>query len=433
MGKLKIYLALITITLLVLPLSSAKAEEKTTDPLLEEWYDIIGFRFTPDLEWEKQWVGKKIDKTNVDQVKDLLPQIAYLAFKNWDNVYAYVEPATTNWRPSPGFIQATKENLGKVTVDAEWPYILHDYVAGCPFPKHDNDPVKIAWNRDRGVYESDDFQYASVVFNVFDHKGRGRTVGADYNRLYWAYRTDLDPKPELPGNRSGIYRTTSLRVYWPFDINGINQLVTKYKDTHKREDVYLYVPTMRRVRRLSAAQRCDSLAGTDAAWDDADLYDGEVSQNDYNFIGIQDKLIWYDVEYPYPDTANWDGAYLSGLPFQKRPMIVMEANSNIPNFCYSKRIWYIDPVSFRHYNSTLFDRKGRLWKEQYIACSKSMKNPDNPENNPTAMTQFIDWQAQHASPWHYEPPEKGKKTGLFVNSGWDPILFTAEGIRRMGR
>jgi len=210
-------------------------------------------------------------------------------------------------------------------------------------------------------------------------------------------------------------------------------LVIKYKSSYKEEDLYLYVPTMRRVRRMSMGQRCDSIAGTDVAYDDSDLYDGEVRQNDYKYIGIEDKLVWYDVDYPYPETADWSGAYFCGLPFQKVPMIIMEANSNIPNFCYTKRIWWIDPFSFRHYNATLYDRKGRLWKEQYVSCSKDMSNPDNPQNNPSSMTQYIDWQSQHASPWHYEPPKPGKKHGINLNVGLDPLLYTPEGIRRMGR
>jgi len=439
----KMCIPIIGITLIVLSFVNIKAEEKKIDPLLQEymekdpllkeWLEIIDFYPKRDQEWEKKWVGKTIDASNVDEVKDLLPQIAYLAIKskNW-NAYAPVEPATINWRPSKGFIEATKRYMEKVTCDSEWPYILHNYVAGCPFPRPGNDPVKIAWNRDRGCYEGDSWSCHTIVFEVYDHKGRGRTVGCDYNRLYWAYRTDIDPKPELPGNKAGIYRTTGLRVYSPFDLAGLSMLVIKYKDTTKEEDLYLYVPTMRRVRRLSAGQRCDSLAGTDAAWDDCDVYDGEVRQNDYKFIGIQDKLTWYDVHYPYPETADWKGGYFSGLPLQKHPMYVMEANSNIPNFCYSKRIWYIDPISFRIYNSTLYDRKGRLWKEQFSAMSKNMKNPDVPKNIPAAATQVLDWQAQHNSPWHFEPPEKGKVIGPIMHYPWDPIVFTPEGIKRMG-
>jgi hypothetical protein len=209
-------------------------------------------------------------------------------------------------------------------------------------------------------------------------------------------------------------------------------LVTKYKDTFKEEDLHLYVPTMRRVRRLSSGQRCDSLAGTDAAWDDCDVYDGEVRQNTYKFIGIQDKLTWYDVHYPYPETADWKTGYFSGLPLQKHPMYIMEATSNIPNFCYTKRIWWIDPVSNRIYNSTIYDQKGKLWKEQFAAMSKSMKNPDVPDNLPAAATQILDWQAQHNSPWHYEEPQEGKKTGPFMQFPFDPIEFTPEGIKRMG-
>jgi hypothetical protein len=407
-------------------------KQKEKDPLLKEWYDILGFKPKPDIEWEKKWVGKKIDASNVDEVKDLLPEIAYLVFKNWKNVFAYVEPATYNWHPSPGFIKATKENMGKATCEEKWPYNMDNFVAGLPFPIPGNDSIKIAWNRDRGVYEGDDFAYRGIRFEVVDPKGRGRSVDADYHRLRWAYRTTLAPTPELPGNTAGIYMTSVNRVYAPFDLNGLSVLTVKYKDTHKEEDLYMYIPTMRRVRRMSAGQRCDSLAGTDLAWDDSDVYSGEVRQNDYKFIGIEDKLVWYDVPYPYPETADWAGPYVSGLPFQKRPMIIMEANSNIPNFCYKKRTWWIDPVSFRHYNSTMYDQKGRLWKEQFIACTKSMKNPNNPMNNPSAMTSAVDWIAQHASPWHFMPPEKGEKNGPYLNIGWDPGVFTPEGLKKMG-
>jgi hypothetical protein len=407
-------------------------KQKETDPLLKEWYDLIGFKPKPDIEWEKKWVGKKIDASNVDEVKDMLPEIAYLAFKNWKNVFAYVEPATYNWRPCEGFIKVTKENMNAATCDEKYPYEMRNFIGGTPFPQPGNDPIKIAWNRDRGTYEGDDMNLRGIRFEVVDPKGRGRSVDVDYNRLRWAYRSYRDPRPELPGNTAGIYRTTALRVFAPFDLAGLNMLVVKYKDTSKEEDLYLYVPTMRRVRRMSAGQRCDSLAGTDAAWDDSDNYDGEVRQNDYKYLGIQDKLVWYDISYPYPETADWAGPYLSGLPFQRRPMIIIEATSNIPNFCYKKRIWWIDPISFKLYNSTMYDQKGRLWKEQYIAVTKSMKDPKNPLNIPAAMTQFIDWIAQHASPWHYLPPEKGQKNGPNQNVGWDPGIFTPEGLKKMG-
>jgi len=451
--SLKLWVSLIAIFLLLIPcLTIVQAAEqqkkvaasleewykawekqKEKDPLLKEWYDIIGFKPKPDIEWEKKWVGKKIDASNVDEVKDLLPEITYLIFKNWKNTFAYVESATYSWRPSPGFIKATRENLGAPTCDEKYPYDMRNYTGGTPFPQPGNSAIKIAWNRDRGVYEGDDYTYRGIRFEVVDVKGRGRSVDVDYNRLRWAYRAD-DPKgDELPGNSAGIYRTTALRVFAPFDLAGLNMLVVKYKDTHKEEDLYLYVPTMRRVRRMSAGQRCDSLAGTDAAWDDSDVYDGEVRQNDYKFIGIEDKLVWYDVTYPYPDTTDVVGPIVSGMPFQKRPMIIMEANSNIPNFCYKKRIWWIDPITFRQYTNTRWDQKGRLWKEQFIACTLDMSNPDKPLCNPSCMNVHVDWIAQHGSPWHFFPPEKGQKYGVLTNIGWDPGIFTPEGLKKMGR
>ena len=85
-------------------------------------------------EWEKQWVGKIIDKSNVDQVKDFLPPSQYDFISNpeiWGASSFTVVPYET-YPFSPGKIKFTKE--GNASMDKDG--VLTNYVAGVPFPRH---------------------------------------------------------------------------------------------------------------------------------------------------------------------------------------------------------------------------------------------------------------------------------------------------------
>jgi len=430
--KLVTALAVITlVSFALLPFPPRAEALEVEDPLIKEWLDIVNEYPEPDLEWEKQWAGKTIDANNVDQVKDFIPAITYKVIKE-EGGTININAAKLDFRPSPGWIRATKENMeNKPTLDDEM--ILHDYIGGCPFPQPGDDPVKIAWNRDRGKYEGDDFLYGQLRFYVMDHKGKGRTTGVDYSRLKFAYRTDIEPIPELPGNDAGVYRSTKFNVLSPFDLKGLTLMVVKYKDSTRQDDVYIYVPTMRRVRRMSAGQRCDSMAGTDVSWDDADVYDGEVRSNQYKFVGKRDMLL-ANCDYPYPETVKLKGFYVHGIPYSRRPCYIIEANSLIPNFCYSKRIWYIDTVSSNLYTATLFDRKGRLWREQAAAMNRYKKDVNKPEggiNNPNSQN-FVDIIARHGSPWIYDDPKPGELVGPYTNSGFPFGAYTVEGIKKIG-
>lgn len=436
--KLKVWISIVAVASIVLLFGNAKAEEKTIDPevqkwmekdpLYKEWLEMLDYYPKPDREWEKKWVGKTIDASNVDQVKDLLPEITYLVTKNWGATMKVV-PAQTYWRPSEGFIKATKQYMDQVTIDEKG--VMHGFIGGCCFPRPGKNPSKIAWNRDRGTYEGDDFLYMGINQRITDAKGRTRNSGVNYCRMRYAYRTDVEPIPEIPGNTANVYRATRNTIYMPFDIKGVTVLVIKYKEPEKDDDMWTFVPTMRRVRRMSSGQRCDNIAGTDVCNDDADIYDGEVLDNDYKWIGLRDCLLSYHLKYPYPPEIKYENRWGHNWPVQKRPTYVFEANSNLPNFCYTKRIWYIEPVSFRIYCATLYDRKGRLWKEQNASCDANMIDPNNPYNNPSLM-QYMDWQTRHATTWLFEDAEEGMNWGINKNTGVKHDFFSVVGIKKYG-
>ena len=62
----------------------------------------------------------------------------------------------------------------------------------------------------------------------------------------------------------------------PFDLKGVGSVAFRYKDSSRQDDTWLYVPTIRRVRRMSSAQRSDALFGQDIDMDSFGGYAGQI-------------------------------------------------------------------------------------------------------------------------------------------------------------
>ena len=77
----------------------------------------------------------------------------------------------------------------------------------------------------------------------------------------------------------------------PFDARGIMLMSYRYKSADlprseaKNDDTWVYLPTLRRVRRISTAQRTDSISGTDFTFDDLRSFAGIVPQYDWEWPG----------------------------------------------------------------------------------------------------------------------------------------------------
>jgi hypothetical protein len=105
----------------------------------------FGSCYTPEelakvREWEKTWVGKKIDKTNVDQVAEFLPQSyandVYKKPENWleKESYWFTIVPYQRYIDSPGMQAATRKYAAAVKTDAEGVITNYADIAGRPFP-----------------------------------------------------------------------------------------------------------------------------------------------------------------------------------------------------------------------------------------------------------------------------------------------------------
>jgi len=88
-------------------------------------------------------VGTRIDASTADQVQDLLPPEIYQHFKKGDYSNTLIEFSNDRWGWDDGFVEATKANGERLTLDASKQPVdkttgqRPEYITGLPFPAID--------------------------------------------------------------------------------------------------------------------------------------------------------------------------------------------------------------------------------------------------------------------------------------------------------
>jgi hypothetical protein len=313
-------------------------------------------------EWEKTFVGKKINAANVDQVKEFLPDSMYAIMKDtkkwgdpWFTITAYETVPQT-----PGCIKATKENYGKAKINPGDE--MDGWIAGVPFPDATSNALQMAHNfrsRDFGDgYENHDEAY------IVDGKLKYDMASEIRNKLcFWSGRTDLPPTPEFPDNPKGIWRSFTMLQLAPPETRNMRILEINYKDGLKPYDSWYWMPSIRRVRRRSTTERQDPQGGGDICAFDNMGWDGPVSLNTYKFLGPKEFLMVRHNDKTKLEHKPGDCIW-SGEQRERCKIFMIEAVNKDPNFIYTKMIWYLDPESWQMLFSDRYDRQGRLWKVQ---------------------------------------------------------------------
>ncbi len=314
---------------------------------------------------------------------------------------------------------------------------------GRPFPHIDaNDPQianKLIWNFNYKFYNGDDFDLRN-----FDADTGSITADrelaierhfliAHFRRLWHVNRLYVDPKPNLVPNTEEIaYKETLHPLIEPFDLKGVGFTYYRYLDPERQDDSWLYLPTLRRVRRLSTAQRSDALFGQEFDQDSYYGYSGQPAWTDWRFLGEKEMLaVWQAQNFPTqwaPPPADWAFDEV----WEKRPVYVVEGVSKLPQYAYSKRVLMIDKELYGIPYADMYDRAGELWKVIIHSAKVGTKTiptatkASYPYNMAFASAiTMVDIQLGHATrvalPSHRFPGEEG----WYYNFG-DEMGTTAE-------
>ena len=178
---------------------------------------------------------------------------------------------------------ATEKYAGQTRLSPDGRSLI-GYTAGLPFPVIDaNDPHvarKIMWNYEHRPFFNDDLDARNFDADTGPVGDEPMQVERHYltdhlRVLFYTGRLYIDPKPELP-TEPGVRLKFSLHpLLEPFDLKGAGFSSVRYLDPDRQDDTWLYLPQLRRVRRLSSAARSDALLGQDT---DVDSYGGYAGQ-----------------------------------------------------------------------------------------------------------------------------------------------------------
>jgi hypothetical protein len=373
--------------------------------------------------------GDVITKANVDQVKDLIsPGVEWcvrhgLAMK-------IVPYKKVEWNKA--YREATEKYAGQVKLAPDGRSVI-GHVAGMPFPNIDpNDPqiaLKIMWNFDYKPYWTDDVTQRNFDADTGPVSDSGpmqieRHYLIDHFRdLWYTGRIYVDPKPELPNPDAVRYKESMHPIMEPFDLKGVGYTSIRYLSAERQDDTWLYMPSLRRVRRLSSSQRSDALFGQDTDVDSYNGYAGQIPWTDWKYLGEREILASFHSE-AYP------AKYCEGVAdfifcdaWEKRNVYVIEGVSKLPQYAYGKRLLFIDKESYLVAYSDIFDRAGQLWKVWINQWSfKHRASPSYGDEYPDEMpyqpsVTMVDMQLSHATRSAVPSVKSAGEQGWYFNQG----------------
>jgi len=415
-----------------------------------ELYDFTGLWEKPPQSLEEITNGKikegmVITKDNVDGLKDEL--IGLTGENIYDMVTKGMEMVIAPYKPWPvpkAFMEATKKNKGRAVIDADGNLKDKDgqwWTGGEPFfdlKKDDPQAALKAWYNQVNVFDGDDFTHDWVLMQYVNSDGSvERTVAMSWDRLFLTSREMLDPKPTYSEEFKDIFFKELVYVQDPFDLRGFGNLTCRYNDQNRRDDGFAYIPAMRRVRRLTSGQRFDAFVGCDSAIGDFRTLDVPIGRWNWKLIEVRPKLTTkYACDYV---TENHDemrlhpatvGAKFPRANWRLWPEVwVIEATPKDYKDCpvYSKKIVWVDGVSWKSGFAQAFDKQGKLWKttQNYFYGYGDGKVLDKLSHYETDFYTY-DHQLDHASPWHIDFPHRK------FNVNFKPKRFSTKYLQRYG-
>ena len=312
--------------------------------------------------------GTVINKANADQVKDLVSPGVMWCIQH--GMVLKVAPYKKIEWNAP-YKEATEKYAGQVKLAPDG-RSLQGHVAGLPFPNIDpNDPnvaLKIMWNYEYKPFVTDDLDLRNFDADTGTISDSPLSIERHFildhlRTLFYTARIYVDPKPVLLPNAENVRNKASLHpILEPFDLKGVGVTSIRYLDPDRQDDTWLYLPTLRRVRRLSSAQRSDALFGQDTDVDSYYGYAGQIPWFNWKFLGDKKILATYHAEKFPVEYCPGGGDFAYCDTWEPRDVWVIEGTPKQPQYAYGKRVLFIDKESYFIAYSDIYDKAGQLWK-----------------------------------------------------------------------
>ena len=268
--------------------------------------------------------GDRIRYRDIDQLEPFLPPEFWRHREHffYEGMEMEIGPFFRDYGEPPVFEAATFMSPTSLGRDGS----LVGYSGGRPFPGHVDcaDPtagLKIIWNLVKR-WEGDGSD-ASYLFTYWE---LGERLPLHFGGTSKTIRLAHRPEPHYVATMGDIFKSEKRQAAFgfevdaPFDARGIMAMTYRYKsadgplETSKDDDTWVYLPDLRRVRRVSATQHTDAVAGTDFTFDDLRSFSGNPTHYDLRCLGEQRTLAPMNssvLAYPYAEDHRFGPTGLS--------------------------------------------------------------------------------------------------------------------------
>lgn len=330
-----------------------------------------------------------------------------------------------------GYLEATEKYSAQVKIIElpEGALALSGYSGGIPFP-HPAEPRK-GWKILANLW----FRYTPhLTVNTrgvvcFVDSGNSISCKAGM-KIYRQLSFNTDPgTPTNFTGAEGKYFSQFEMVEEPEQERYTAVLAISHTDLTRPEEVYVFIPSLRRYQPLSPAARCSPDLGTDETPDDRRYgFDSNLTQLSADFIG-QRKILGlldytmpagrfpenYDMPlgWPLPSWGKWQVRDVYQVAMSKLP-------SRSSGYCFAKRVIYVDAATYAPLWEDLYDKQ--MQPERSIALFlHTLDIPGiGPQDSSNSMIYGIwDVQTKHATIF----AEPGDGQPFYVN-GQAPQEFT---------
>ena len=424
-----------------------------------------GFSFCPGANAELK-PGEVLNATTWQQAKELMPEAILRRFANGQHSSQVITLPPEALQYGMRFRQLTEANQGKYDVDARgvlietstgtWPRYR---AGGFPFPiVEQNDPkaaYKIIYNFVSRGGPIDDLD---VVLNIFWVDGKGLNRYVDFAGKVLSYGSRWSGPLPNPDEIAG--KTLGYGIN-PYDVVGIATLGWSHLDPDKWDSRWAYIPVIRRVRRLNAANTSDGFLGSYWSPSDAGLFAGKIQYFDWKLVGSREALVPYTLPTPkyweksergfvLPANENvaimpwpgknkkftesgqqWSGAawWPVNLHVAKRPVWILEMTPKDPYFAYGRQILWIDKDLYRAYYKEVYDRSGEYWKT-FLPSGGIALSRDNVFSTPQS-DYGVAIDEHHTEANVVLPLREGND--IRVNVGLSDEVFSYQSLTRLGK
>ena len=252
---------------------------------------------------------------------------------------------------------------------------LNGYHGGIPFPNL-SEPHK-GWKALANVW------YRYMPHLLVDSYGYGCAITGAGNincQTYQAVKRQLSysTDPGAPADVSGSGKKFFTEWYMtlePEQDRYTTILTVDYADLARPEEMYLFLPAMRRFRSLSTAARCSPSQGMDATPEDFhNGFDSNMTELQVDYLSRKKMLALLDptpprgafpqgydmpLGWPTPSWGRWQIRDADVISVQKIP-------AKAAGYCYGRRVMYADSHFYGILWEDLYDQQMRLWKLQAI-------------------------------------------------------------------